>query len=325
MTELMMTSVKLEPGKIELENRDLLNKRIDETLKKYENTVVSVETEKEAKKQRAELNKVKLALESFRIEKKKIYLEPLDAFEDDVKSLVIKLDKVIGEIGAGLKELDELQRAERNERVEELIIEYGKGFEIIRKPSWLNKTAKEAHTIDDIKDQVREFEFLAKQRLEAIDTIREVCETNDLTPDGYIQLLESGAGDVMQIVKSINEAARAKRERIEREKELAQLAEQKKQQEDEYNAETARIKEKEENIEPLPAPTKEEVVDEVTTHNPEPFETGEVFTNVLELRGTMTQFRALNEALINSGVHIRELATEDDYKGKLIELFGYEG
>ena len=38
---------------------------IEELLKKYENAVVSVETEKEAKKQRAELNKVKIALSDF--------------------------------------------------------------------------------------------------------------------------------------------------------------------------------------------------------------------------------------------------------------------
>ena len=324
MNELMTTSVTLQPGKIELDNKEQLSLMIEELLKKYENAVVSVETEKEAKKQRAELNKVKIALSDFRIEKKKVYLEPLDAFEDDIKNLVAKLDKVIEDIGGGLKELDEQQRQERAKRVDELLEEYGKGFDIIRKPSWLNKTAKEAHIIDDIKDQAREFEVLAKQRTEAIDTIREMCESNNLTPDGYIQLLESGACDLLQIIKSINDAAQAKREREAKEKELALIAEQKKQQEEEYNAEIARLESEKQN-EPLPEPTKEEVIDESKIDNAEPFETGELLTSVLELRGTLTQFKALNDALLESGVQIRELSTIEDFRAKLNELNGHEG
>ena len=263
MNELMKTNVNLQVGKIELENKAQLSAMIDEALKKYENIVVTLETEKETKKQRAELNKVKQALEDFRIEKKKAYLEPLDAFEADVKDLVGKIDKVVSDIAGGLKELDEQQRQERSKRVDELVEEYGKGFEIVRKPSWLNKTAKEAHTIDDIKDQVREFEVQAKLREQSIETIRETCEINNLTPDGYIQLLESGAGDVLSIVKSINEAAQRKREQ------------------EAYNAEMERLKQEKEETKPLPEPTKEEVVDVAKEVEPAPLETGELLTSVL--------------------------------------------
>ena len=298
MNELMKTSVNLQVGKIELENKAQLSMLIDEALKKYENVVVTLETEKETKKQRAELNKVKQALEDFRIEKKKAYLEPLEVFEADVKDLVGKIDKVVSDIAGGLKELDEQQRQERSKRVDELVEEYGKGFDIVRKPSWLNKTAKEAHTIDDIKDQVRELEVQAKLREQSIETIRETCEINNLTPDGYIQLLESGAGDVLSIVKSINEAAQRKREQ------------------EAYNAEMERLKQEKEETKPLPEPTKEEVIDA-------PFETGELLTSVLELKGTLTQFQALNDALISSGVQIRELSTVQDYQEKLSELNAY--
>lgn len=305
MNELMKTNVNLQVGKIELENKAQLSTMIDEALKKYENIVVTLETEKETKKQRAELNKVKQALEDFRIEKKKAYLEPLDAFEADVKDLVGKIDKVVADIAGGLKELDEQQRAERSKRVDELVEEYGKCFEIVRKPSWLNKTAKEAHTIDDIKDQVREFEVQAKLREQSIETIRETCEINNLTPDGYIQLLESGAGDVLSIVKSINEAAQRKREQ------------------EAYNAEMERLKQEKEEAKPLPEPTKEEVIDVAKEVEPAPFETGELLTSVLELKGTLTQFQALNDALISSGVQIRELSTAQDYQEKLSELNAY--
>ncbi|WP_373804534.1 DUF1351 domain-containing protein [Jeotgalibaca porci] len=322
MNELMTTSVKLQPGKIELENKAQLNSMIDELLKKYDNALVSVETEKEAKKQRAELNKVKTALSEFRIEKKKAYLEPLEVFENDIKGLVEKLDKVIEDIGGGLKELDEQQRQERAKRVEELLEEYGKGFDIIQKPSWLNKTAKETHTIDDIKDQVRELEIKAKQRIEAIDTIREVCETNNLTPDGYIQLLESGAGEVLQIIKSINDAAEAKREREAKEKELALIEEQKKQQEEAYNEEVAKLEaEKLEATEP----SNEELAEASNNDVREVVGTGEVFTSVLEIKFTTSQFEALNKALIASGVLIRELSTIEDFEEKLNELMGDEG
>lgn len=305
MNELMKTNVNLQVGKIELENKAQLSAMIDEALKKYENIVVTLETEKETKKQRAELNKVKQALEDFRIEKKKAYLEPLDAFEADVKDLVGKIDKVVSDIAGGLKELDEQQRAERSKRVDELVEEYGKGFEIVRKSSWLNKTAKEAHTVDDIKDQVREFEVQAKLREQSIETIRETCEINNLTPDGYIQLLESGAGDVLSIVKSINEAAQRKRE------------------EEAYNAEMERLKQEKEEAKPLPEPTKEEVIDVAKKVEPAPFETDELLTSVLELKGTLTQFQALNDALIKAGVQIRELSTAQDYQEKLSELNAY--
>ena len=322
MNELMTTSVKLQPGKIELENKEQLELMIDELLKKYANVVVSIETEAEAKKQRKELNNVKKALSNFRIEKKKAYLEPLDAFEEDIKGLVEKLDKVIEDIGGGLKELDEQQRQERAKRVDELLEEYAKGFDVIRKPSWLNKTAKEVHTIDDIKDQVREIEVIAKQRIEAIYTIREMCDTNNLTPDGYIQLLESGAGDLIQIIKSINDAAQAKREREAKEKELAIIAEQKKQQEEAYNDEVAKREvEKPETTEPV----NEEVSEAPNNDVSEEFETGEVFTSVLEIKFTTTQFEALNQSLIASGVLIRELSTIEDFQEKLNELMGYEG
>ena len=75
----------------------------------------------------------------------------------------------------------------------------------------------------------------------------------------------------------------------------------------------------------MPEPTKEEVIDESKIDNAEPFETGELLISVLELRGTLTQFKALNDALLESGVQIRELSTKEDFRAKLNELNGHEG
>lgn len=110
----------------------------------YKNMVYTDETIKDAKSDRALLNKFKTALEDKRKEVKKQCLEPYNQFEKQIKELVAIIDEPVKLIGEQITEFEDRKKAEKPEQIIELFNKAGfQSFvtlEQIYDPKWLNKS-----------------------------------------------------------------------------------------------------------------------------------------------------------------------------------------
>lgn len=110
----------------------------------YKNMVYTDETIKDAKSDRALLNKFKTALEDKRKEVKKQCLEPYNQFEKQIKELVAIIDEPVKLIGEQITEFEDREKAEKHEQIIELFNKAGfQSFvtlEQIYDHKWLNKS-----------------------------------------------------------------------------------------------------------------------------------------------------------------------------------------
>lgn len=110
----------------------------------YKNMVYTDETIKDAKSDRALLNKFKTALEDKRKEVKKQCLEPYNQFEKQIKELVAIIDEPVKLIGEQITEFEDREKAEKHEQIIELFNKAGfQSFvtlEQIYNPKWLNRS-----------------------------------------------------------------------------------------------------------------------------------------------------------------------------------------
>jgi hypothetical protein len=110
----------------------------------YKNMVYTDETIKDAKSDRALLNKFKTALEDKRKEVKKQCLEPYNQFEKQIKELVAIIDEPVKLIGEQITEFEDREKAEKHEQITKLFNKAGfQSFvtlEQIYDPKWLNKS-----------------------------------------------------------------------------------------------------------------------------------------------------------------------------------------
>lgn len=123
-------SVAFEPAKIEVLDREKFEKQINSISEANSNRVVTAETLKDAKSTRAELRKLYKSLNDEKIRIKKEYNKPLTEFETWFKKAVAVLDKAIGQIDEGVKEVEFKQKEERKEIVRAELLELTKDLEL---------------------------------------------------------------------------------------------------------------------------------------------------------------------------------------------------
>lgn len=123
-----------------------------EVMQKYDGLVVTPESVKSAKDDKAKLNKLRTALEERRKEVKRDYLAPYMKFEEKYKEILALIDKPISAIDTQIKALDEQEQQEKYNRVKEyfgncmassLDVPIDVNFDRILNPKWKNKTMKE--------------------------------------------------------------------------------------------------------------------------------------------------------------------------------------
>ena len=148
--ELKIITPESEKGfiqKIEF-NFDELKTQISESLSKYEKLVYSEDSIKEAKEDRAKLNKFKEALETRRKEIKSLCLKPYNEFEAKIKELTGLIDKPILAIDTQVKNFEENKKEAKMSDIisfyEEVIGDLKEllPLEKIFNQKWLNSTVK---------------------------------------------------------------------------------------------------------------------------------------------------------------------------------------
>lgn len=132
-----------------------LKDELSPKLEKYNNLVVTADSIKEAKADKAALNKLKTAIEDQRKAIKKQYLEPYMILETQCKEVVALIDAPIQAIDKQIKVFDEMDENNKYSELESYFTslnapEWIKLDEVIN-PKWRNKTAK----LDTLKQEIK--------------------------------------------------------------------------------------------------------------------------------------------------------------------------
>lgn len=146
----IITDLSVLPQVIET-NGEELKAWLSEKLTQYNEIVVTPETIKAAKDDKAKLTKLRAALEERRKEVKRQCMAPYEDFERKYKELLALIDEPIGKIDTQIKALDEQEQQEKYNRVKDyfgccmsssLDVPIDVNFDRILNPKWKNKTIK---------------------------------------------------------------------------------------------------------------------------------------------------------------------------------------
>ena len=206
-------------------NFDELKTELAEKVQEYEITIYSEDQIKEAKADRAALNKLKKALNDERIRREKEYMKPFAEFKAQVAEVIGIIDKPVFLIDQQIKTYEERRRQEKEEEIRGLLktyeIPYGIDPERIFGESWLNASVSMRNIKLEIQDLINNI-------MADIKTLEELPEDKDLAISAYVESLNLRTA--LQRVRD-EQDRRAKLEKIRQELEAAAAkAEQEKQE-----------------------------------------------------------------------------------------------
>lgn len=189
LVTLEQVDIAYTPATLQIKNKDVLDQAIEAFISKYEGIVVTEETLKDAKDSKAKVNALKKALEDKRKEQKRIYNEPLNKFEKEIKANVEKLDQVYQSINEGVKFFEEQKREERKKEIEAKIAEISElnGVDpqtVEFRKSWLNATPSMAKKTEEIVEAVQKQKRINKD----VEMITEYCAKLDLPKTRYVEI-----------------------------------------------------------------------------------------------------------------------------------------
>lgn len=139
-------------------NHEEIKSELALRLEKYNGLVYSESSIKDAKSDRANLNKFKDAIETRRKEIKKQCLKPYEDFEAKIKEIVAMIDRPVLAIDTQIKAFEQAKKDEKMEAIKQFYADNIGGladlipFEKIYNPRWLNATCKES----DIQKEILE-------------------------------------------------------------------------------------------------------------------------------------------------------------------------
>lgn len=209
-------------------NYDELKAEITEKTKMYETLVYTDDQIKDAKADKAKLNKLKKTLNDERIRLEKEYLEPFNDFKSKINEIIRIIDKPVAVIDKQVKEFEDKKKQDKYDAIkvmwEELEHPSELTLEKIYDSKWLNASTSMKSIQDTMTAAVEKF----KQDIATLSNLSEfgfeATEVYKSTLDVNKALYE--AQRMSQIAKAKAEReAELERQRIERE-ERARRAEE---------------------------------------------------------------------------------------------------
>lgn len=184
--ELKMNAYQL-PEKISF-NFEELKQELTEKVSMYETLVYTDDQIKEAKADKAQLNKLKKALNDERIRLEKEYMQPFNSFKSQVNEIISIIDKPVALIDKQVKEYEDKQKQEKMEQIKalwaEMDVPEGMTLERVFEDRMLNVSYGLNHVkqkmLDDIKRFNRDMETLAALPEFGFEAQQEYIRTLDL-------------------------------------------------------------------------------------------------------------------------------------------------
>ncbi|WP_285123946.1 DUF1351 domain-containing protein [Lactococcus petauri] len=233
-------SVSFEPAKIEVLDREKFEEQINSIAEANSNRVVTAETLKDDKSTRAELRKLYKSLNDEKIRIKKEYNKPLTEFETWFKKAVAVLDKAIGQIDEGVKEVEFKQKEERKEIVRAELLELTKDLELdsrifeVMVEDWAKASNfndyKPKKTLQDSMSYAVEQERLKQEESRKNKkNISNFAFMSGISDTPYIRMYDDGK-EVSEILEIMNEDIAKEKSRKEAEEAQRKAEEQKRQE-----------------------------------------------------------------------------------------------
>lgn len=176
-------------------NYEELKAELTAKISKYETMVYGEDQIKNAKEDRANLNKLKKALNDERIRREKEYMQPFNVFKAQVNEIISIIDKPIGLIDGQVKEYEESQKKEKLEKCKLIFEAVGKPdwlkFEQIFNQKWLNASVNQKTitteietAIETINSNLSALQILPEFSFEAIEVYKTTLDINRALEEG---------------------------------------------------------------------------------------------------------------------------------------------
>ena len=215
-------SVEFTPATIKINGIDKLGSLIASNISKYQSLVVTPENVKDAKKIKANLNKLRKALDEKRLEIKKANAKPYLEVENQIKNIEKSIGDVVNPINNAVKELDDQEKEARHEWINKLIQEMAstrdiEPSEVEFNPLWLRKSMSK-HAIEKDLDDVMKQIITAHKAIEVnVELVKQLCEAKNIEPDAFVVQAKNGQ-PADELMESIQQAEKARELRLDAKK-----------------------------------------------------------------------------------------------------------
>ena len=169
---------------------------VESGLQDYKGRVYDGTQVAEAKKDRANLNKLAAAIDDKRKEMKALYLAPYEQFEAEAKELVGMIKAVSAEIDAQVKAYDELRKEEKLAFIKDHIYTpmIGDLAELVpyvqlHNPKWLNVTTSK----EEISTEMAQTIEKVNQGLKAIDQLGLIADIAERVKSAFLRNFDLAA------------------------------------------------------------------------------------------------------------------------------------
>lgn len=200
---------------------------IEDGLARYKGVVYDETQISEAKKDRAQLNKLVQAIDAKRIEMKSLYLSPYEAFEVQAKELTAMVKEQVAAIDTQVKAYDARRREEKLEKIKtELYAPMVDGlcglvpYEKLHDPRWLNVTC----AISTIGTEMAQKIERIVSGLEAIDKLDLDAALTEQTKSTFLKNFDLAAA-IKETERILEQRAALERLRADAEAKKAEVAE----------------------------------------------------------------------------------------------------
>lgn len=271
-------------------NFEELKQEVTERANDYKSLVYTDDTIKDAKKDRAALNKFSKALEDKRKEVKKMMLEPYTQFESQVKELVAIIGDANMNIDSQVKEYEQRKREEKRQKVQEIYDEVFGDSDLLSVITW-DKAFKESYlnasvTLKSVRTEMTELLERVTNDLKIIDA--DMGEYQFEMKEAYLK--NFNMTEALSVKQQFEETARRKAEYEARRK-----AEQEER--------AARERAEAERIANAGVKQEQRIpVSATETCTPSVEQTEEVITIAFKVTGTMEQINGLKKYLIDNKI-----------------------
>lgn len=248
-------------------NNEELQKEIAATMQEYKTLAFTADNIKDAKADRAKLNKLRTAFEDERKKVKRLCMEPYNKFERQVKEIITLIDEPITLIDLQIREVEEQEKAEKRKDIQNLFQEIGFqpfiALDMIFDEKWMNKTVSLSKVEEQMKSRMYQIghdletiRALPEFGFEAKELYKKTLNLNQAIQEGQ-RLSEIQKRKLAYEVEQKAKAEEQKRQEELRQKETAQKAVEQKSQ--------GIIVEDPETEEKLPAEAEHQKADPITS------------------------------------------------------------
>lgn len=188
--------IAYQSAKINFPEYEKLEARVGAINIQYTRYDVTTENFKSAKETRAQLNKLKKALNDKKIAIVKDMDQPVDQFKSQIKKLTDQIDEASTHISNQINEYEDNAKKQREVRIRGEIDKWCQAAgvdpsQIIFNSKWLNKTASFTATENEVAQQINALQQQQQQLAENIKVVTAKAEQLKLPYQHWVELLNN--------------------------------------------------------------------------------------------------------------------------------------